>query len=68
MAPFDLALDELHAPDADTADFDLPVGVAVDGSEGSDVAVQWRRVVETAELVEDLGDSVIWSTVSFLPA
>lgn len=36
---FDLALDEFYAPDADAADFDLPVGVALDGSEGSDVAL-----------------------------
>ena len=67
MALFDLALDDLHAPDADATDLDLPIGVALDGSEVSNVAFQRWRVEKTAELVEDLGDSVICITVSLFP-
>lgn len=59
VASFDFSFDELDAPDADAAEFDFPVGVAGDGFEASDVAFQGRGVHETAELVEDLGDSVV---------
>lgn len=38
MSLFNFALDELHAPDADAAEFDFPVGAARDGLEVFDVA------------------------------
>lgn len=60
MAFFDLSFDQLDAPDADAAEFDFPVGVAGDGFESSDVAFEGWGVHETAELIEDLGDSVVW--------
>lgn len=60
VAFFDFSFDEFDAPDADAAEFDFPVGVAEDGFEASDVAFQGRGVHETAELIEDLRDSVVW--------
>lgn len=41
MSFLDFALDELHAPDADAAEFNFPVRAAGDGLEVSDVAFQW---------------------------
>lgn len=60
VAFFDFSFDQLDTPDADAAEFDFPVGVAEDGLEASDVAFQWWGVHETAELIKDLRDSVVW--------
>lgn len=59
MSFFDLALDELDAPDAGAAELGFPVGAALDGPEAADVAFQWWGVHEAAELVQDLRNSIV---------
>lgn len=60
VPPRDLLPDQLYAPDAGAAQLDLPPRPAGDGLELPDVALQWRGVQEAPELVEHLGDAVVF--------
>lgn len=57
---FDLSPYELDAPYAAAAQLDLPGVAAGDGAEVADVRGEGWGVGEAGEVVEHLGDAVVW--------
>ena len=59
MLPLNLPPEKLNAPDAASAQLDLPRVTAVNRFLLPDVRLQRRAVLEAAERVEHLGDPVV---------